>query len=106
MEEVKNPLADRSGGTDDVPPDLLARTQVYLEAKRSGHVVNRDCVSAWNDFYLRYLPTIRDQVRRLGVREPEASDCVQEVWKDLIVRLPSFRPDPGRCSFRTWLRVI
>ena len=41
-----------------------------------------------------------------GATEDEVADCVQEVWAELLVRLPTFQLDPSRGKFDTWLFPI
>lgn len=106
MHARNEPVRPSTGDSDDIPLVLLGLTQDYLECQQSRRLPSSASVGAWESFYRQYLPMTRDWVRQLGVKEPEASDCVQEVWKDLILRLRSFQHNPGRCSFRTWLRVI
>ena len=39
--------------------------------------------------------------------ENDSADCLQEVWTELIVRLPIFHLDPIRGQFETWLfRIV
>lgn len=60
---------------------------------------------AWGRFVELYTPLLLSWAQRLGVREPEDADLVQEVFTHLVTKLPSFVYDRGR-SFRGWLRTV
>src|SRR3954447_19420343 len=99
---VPEPCSERG----DVDPKLLHLTQEYLENQRIGVQVSIEATRAWEVFYSRYLPIIRDGIRWTGLKEPDVSDCIQEVWKTLIIQLSTFHHDSQRCRFRTWLQVL
>ncbi len=60
---------------------------------------------AWDRFVELYTPFIFYWARRVGLRDEEASDLVQDVFTVLLARLPEFTYDPSR-SFRAWLRTV
>jgi RNA polymerase sigma-70 factor, ECF subfamily len=97
-------LTRRVGG--DIEPELLRLTKEFLENQVNGTVASPEALRAWENFYSRYLPIIRDNLRWLALREPELSDCTQDVWKKLITQLSGFQHDSDRCSFRSWLQVL
>jgi RNA polymerase sigma-70 factor (ECF subfamily) len=61
--------------------------------------------AAWARFVELYTPLLYYWARRVGLREADASDLVQEVFVLLWVKLPEFRYDPGK-GFRGWLRTV
>jgi len=91
---------------EDLEPVALRRIQDYLESRRSGAEVNGACADAWETFYRSHTPLIRGLARKYRWRGQDLEDCVQEVWRVVIVRLPRFRFDPGRAPFRSWLEVV
>lgn len=60
---------------------------------------------AWARFVHLYTPLFYYWARRLGLREPDAADLVQDVFTALIQKLPEFRYDRER-SFRSWLHTV
>jgi RNA polymerase sigma-70 factor (ECF subfamily) len=60
---------------------------------------------SWSRFVRLYTPLLFYWARRLGLREADAADLVQEVFAVLVQKLPTFRYDQHR-SFRSWLRTV
>jgi RNA polymerase sigma-70 factor (ECF subfamily) len=58
---------------------------------------------SWNEFHAIYRPLIFSYLRGLGVREHDAYDLTQEVFRRLMVRLPTFELDRGQGRFRSYL---
>src|SRR5262249_33820531 len=59
--------------------------------------------AAWTAFYDFYSHKIRTYAFTCGATEENIADCAQDVWAELLVRLPEFRLDPCRGRFDTWL---
>jgi RNA polymerase sigma factor (sigma-70 family) len=75
--------------------------------ERSNGVTNDRALEAhWTSFHDRYSRTIRAFAFSCGATEEDIADCVQEVWSELLARLPTFRLDPCRGKFDTWLFQI
>jgi RNA polymerase sigma-70 factor (ECF subfamily) len=64
-----------------------------------------DQQSAWVRFVQLYTPLLLHWARRLGLRDDEAADLVQDVLTLLVQKLPEFRYDKSK-SFRAWLRTV
>lgn len=60
---------------------------------------------AWARFVELYTPLLYFWACRLGLRQEESADLVQEVFTTLVRKMPEFVYDPRR-SFRSWLRTI
>lgn len=60
---------------------------------------------AWSRFVNLYLPLLFHWARRLGLRQDDAADLVQDVLTTLVQELPEFTYDPAR-SFRGWLWTL
>jgi len=78
---------------DSTPASLLERLR------------QPDQQSAWTRFVQLYTPLLLRWTRRLGLRDEDAADLVQDVLTLLVRKLPEFRYD-GRKSFRAWLRTV
>jgi RNA polymerase sigma factor (sigma-70 family) len=88
------------------PSDLLAQTKCYLAQRSKGLATTPALESAWKGFYEIYSSKIRTYAFTCGAAEDELVDCVQEVWRELLVRLPEFQLDLCRGQFDTWLFSI
>ncbi len=82
---------------------LLSQAQRYLTCLQKGLAPEYDLEGAWKSFYDLYTRKIRSYAFTCGAGEADLSDCLQEVWTELLVRLPTFRLDPKRGKFDTWL---
>jgi RNA polymerase sigma-70 factor (ECF subfamily) len=54
----------------------------------------------FRDVYLEHFDFVWKELRRLGVREPDAQDVTQKVFIVVYRKLPAFE---NRSSLRTWL---
>jgi RNA polymerase sigma-70 factor (ECF subfamily) len=61
---------------------------------------------AWEHFYERHAPLIRTSVAACQLSEADRNDCIQEVWKEVVVKLGEFHHDPRRGGFRAWLLIV
>ena len=80
---------------------MLATSISLLERARDG----ADQAS-WQRLVDLYTPLLRCWLQRRGVPDSDADDLLQEVFAVLVRKLPDFHYDPGRGSFRSWLRTI
>jgi RNA polymerase sigma-70 factor (ECF subfamily) len=96
----------RSSGTDKIDPQLLHDTQAYLKCRSQKQPPASASSTAWEEFYRLYRPLLRRFALACGVRQDELSDCLQEVWTELVKHLPDFHYDPRRGHFRAWLYTI
>ena len=60
---------------------------------------------AWEEFYVRYAPVITAFARRLGTRQADVEDIVQEVMIGFFAKSPTFIYDPNKGRFRGYLKV-
>jgi RNA polymerase sigma-70 factor (ECF subfamily) len=61
--------------------------------------------SSWTRFVRLYTPLLFHWARRLGLRDADAADLVQDVLTLLVRKLPEFTYDRNK-SFRAWLRTV
>src|SRR5262245_14463524 len=68
----------------------------------------RDCQDqeGWREFFDTYWRLIYQVARRVDLSDAEAQDVVQDTFSYLARRMPNFRYDPARGSFKSWLRVV
>lgn len=78
---------------DSTPASLLERLR------------QPDQQSAWSRFVQLYTPMLFSWARRLGLRDEDAADLVQDILTLLVRKLPDFRYDQSK-SFRAWLRTV
>ncbi|MBI3410584.1 MAG: sigma-70 family RNA polymerase sigma factor [Planctomycetes bacterium] len=83
--------------------ELLCQAQSYLKHRERNLPADPKLEAAWIDFFELYSPKIRRFAYTCGATEDDIADCLQEVWAELLVRLPTFQLDPKRGKFDTWL---
>jgi len=68
----------------------------------------RDCQdqAGWREFFDTYWRLIYKVARNSGLGDAEAQDVVQNTFIYLVRRMPNFRYDRARGSFKSWLRVV
>ena len=60
----------------------------------------------WRDFFDTYWRLIYSVARKSGLGDAEAQEVVQTTFIYLSRRMPKFRYEPARGSFKSWLRVV
>src|SRR5437870_2722499 len=60
---------------------------------------------AWDEFHQRYSPIIAGFARRLGARQQDIDDVVQDVLLGFYSKSPTFVYDPVKGRFRGYLKV-
>jgi RNA polymerase sigma-70 factor (ECF subfamily) len=60
---------------------------------------------AWKEFHARYAPIIASFAQRLGARQQDVDDVVQDVLMGFFSKAPTFVYDPSRGRFRGYLKV-
>jgi RNA polymerase sigma-70 factor (ECF subfamily) len=95
-----------SGEPDSKQPDQVAASASSVAELSGGldDTLVQRCVAgehqAWRAFHRLYYPVAAAFLRKLGTREPELEDAVQEVFVQLFRYLPSFRQ---QAELKTWL---
>src|SRR5436190_2946877 len=87
----------RERGTDSLLPtrqSLLSRLRDWQDQ------------DGWREFFDTYWRLIYNVARKSGLGDAEAQDVVQNTFIYLARRMPRFRYDPTRGSFKSWLRVV
>lgn len=59
--------------------------------------------ASWQEFYDLYRDLIFRFALKAGLSESEAEEVVQETVIGVARKLPEFRYEPAKCSFKTWL---
>ena len=81
-------------GTDSLLPtrqSLLSRLRDWQDQ------------DGWREFFDTYWRLIYNVARKSGLADAEAQDVVQNTFIYLSRRMPKFRYDRGRGSFKSWL---
>jgi RNA polymerase sigma factor (sigma-70 family) len=92
-----------SVGPPSAIPELLIQARSYLTHRQQRLPPSQDLENAWKVFYDHYSCKIRVYAFTCGAADEEILDCVQDVWRELLVRLPTFQLDPHRGTFDSWL---
>jgi len=61
---------------------------------------------SWQEFFDTYWRLIYNLARKSGLSDAEAQDVVQETVIAVARKLPAFRYDPSKGSFKQWLLLI
>lgn len=80
---------------------MLETSPSLLERLRTGPDAD-----AWRRLVDLYTPLLHAWLRCYAIQQSDADDLVQEVLSTLVRELPTFRYDPERGAFRSWLRTI
>jgi RNA polymerase sigma-70 factor (ECF subfamily) len=67
---------------------------------------NLDDNASWQTFFDTYWRLIYNVARKSGLTETEAQDVVQETVIAVARKMPAFRYDPAKGSFKQWLLLI
>ncbi len=87
-----------SGSNGEIP---LTQTTLLLRLRESGAA--REV--AWSEFHRTYAPVIMGFARRMGARQGELEDVVQEVLLGFYGAMPEFQYDRGQGRFRGYLKT-
>ena len=90
----------------DVPQTLLAAAQQCVQERAAGGSPSPEIDDAWADFYRWVAPLVHRFIRACHVRADDCDDCAQNVWAEIVQKLPSFHLDRSRGQFRQWLFSI
>lgn len=60
---------------------------------------------AWDEFNARYVPIIANFARRLGSKQQDVEDVVQDVMLGFFLTSPTFIYDPSKGRFRRYLKI-
>ena len=87
----------REPGTDSLLPtrqSLLSRLRDWQDQ------------DGWREFFDTYWRLIYNVARKSGLGDLEAQEVVQSTFIYLARKMPKFRYEPARGSFKSWLRVV
>ena len=95
---VKGLNVDLGGGAGREPDSSVSTGMlVRLRANEPG---------AWSALWMLYSDTVGAWCRRAGLRDHDADDVRQEVFRSVSANLASFRREKPGDSFRGWLWTI
>jgi RNA polymerase sigma factor (sigma-70 family) len=83
-------------------PGVATNPSIFLRLKQSDPKPRE---VAWEEFHSRYAPIIKGFTQRLGARQQDTDDVVQEVLLGFFSRAPTFVYDPNKGRFRGYLKV-
>jgi RNA polymerase sigma-70 factor (ECF subfamily) len=83
-------------------------TDLYLPTRRSllSRLHDWQDHDGWREFFDTYWRVIYRVTRQAGLDDATAQDVVQNTFIYLARRMPKFRYDPARGSFKSWLRRV
>lgn len=92
--------ADNLSAAERAAPRPASTSSSLLARVRAGEP------EGWRRLAALYTPLVLWWSRRHGLREPDAEDVAQEVFRTVAARFPRFMKDSRGGSFRGWLRAI
>ena len=81
-------------GLFETGPESLEAIKAYLECRSRGVEPISGLAEAWEGFYAFYDPRIRKFLGRWALSDADRSDCLQEVWHEVVAQLARFEHDP------------
>jgi RNA polymerase sigma-70 factor (ECF subfamily) len=84
----------------------MERTPVSLLERLRRPSAGRLDHAAWAQFVRLYTPLLYYWAQRHMGPGEDPADLVQDIFTLLVRKLPEFVYDPGRNSFRSWLRTV
>src|SRR5687767_7355300 len=93
--------------TPPLPPAGLVEED-SLPTRRSllSRLRDVDDNASWRTFFERYWRLIYNVARKSGLSDDAAQDIVQETVIAVARKMPEFRYDPEKGSFKQWLLLI
>ena len=88
--------------------DSLMSDKAWFQTRESllSRVKDLDDQRSWKDFFDLYWKLIHNIAAKSGLARDECEEVVQDVFLDLAKRLPEFKYDARRGSFKSWLRTL
>jgi RNA polymerase sigma factor (sigma-70 family) len=89
-------------------PYLTAADYESAPTRRSllSRLRDLDDATSWQTFFETYWRLIYNVARKSGLGDSEAQDIVQETVIAVAKKIPEFRYDPAKGSFKGWLLLI
>lgn len=81
-------------------------TQTTTHTSLLARLAGKQDEAAWREFCARYSDLIRGFAQRQGVRGVDCDDVLQDVLVKLTRSMPSFRFDPSKGKFRSYLKTV
>jgi RNA polymerase sigma factor (sigma-70 family) len=86
----------------DVEPDLFLSTRRSLITR----LKDWDDHEGWREFFQTYWKLIYSVAIKSGLTDSEAEDVVQETVVTVAKTMDTYRYEPEKCRFKTWLMRI
>ena len=86
----------------------VVESDLFLSTRRSliTRLKNWDDQEGWREFFLTYWKLIYSVAVKSGLTDTEAEDVVQETVVTVAKTMDTYRYEPERCRFKTWLMRI
>ena len=101
MDAVSTPFHQAAPGPGRPDDDSLPTRASLL-----GRLRDLSDTDSWRTFFDTYWRLLYNVARRSGLNDMEAQDVVQETVIAVARKMPEFRYDPAKGSFKLWLLLI
>lgn len=85
---------------------LLGWAQEYLRSQLETAQPESLVVAAWDEFFRLYDALVRRFAHSQGLRGSDVDDCAQNVWLEVVGRLPEFERPEAQSGLRSWLYAV
>jgi RNA polymerase sigma factor (sigma-70 family) len=91
---------------DTTPPQTRAESYLPTRASLLSRLKDWRDHQSWHEFSALYRKLIHTTATRAGLSHTEADDVAQETFIIIARKIPEFRYDPARGSFKSWVSLI
>jgi RNA polymerase sigma-70 factor (ECF subfamily) len=99
-------MAPEQAGTSATIPAPEDAETLATRASLLGRLKDFDNQPSWQEFFNTYWRLVYATARKAGLTAEEAEDAVQETFAAVAKSIGTFRYDPARCTFKSWLLLI
>jgi RNA polymerase sigma-70 factor (ECF subfamily) len=87
-------------------PDLAEAETLATRASLLGRLRDLGNDGSWQEFFDTYWRLIYSTGLKAGLSSQEAQDATQDTFIAVAKNIGTFRYEPARCSFKSWLLLI
>src|SRR6266852_3470778 len=91
---------------DNLDLQLLRDAQADLQCRDRRQAPSEVQERAWEWFHQSYEPLLQHWLMGCHIAADDVKDCLQEVWMEVMKKLPAFDSDGTQRGFCSWLHAI
>jgi RNA polymerase sigma factor (sigma-70 family) len=98
--------SDAQSLPDKLDLHILHEAQMYLKCRQRRQIPATTQSHGWEQFYDLYDARVRRSIKAHGVHGVDAEDCRQDVWLEIMNKLPLFQSDGTQGGLCSWMQRI